>query len=58
MALPRLFTLKDLRAFKHGVYDALVKGVFDNDEPRRSMYKAGYDFGLSIHSYIFEGEEE
>ena len=58
MALPRLFTLKDLRSYKDVVYDAVVMGEFDNDNPRRAMYKAGYDFGLTIHADIFEGDEE
>ena len=44
------------KAFKDGVYDAIIYGRMD-EESRGHYYKCGYDFGLIIHSDLGDGVE-
>tara|TARA_R100000458_G_C8198977_1_gene190108 strand:- start:346 stop:546 length:201 start_codon:yes stop_codon:yes gene_type:complete len=61
-------TLKpEFKAFKDGVYDALIYGTYDESvKVNTHYYKRGYDFGMVLQSDMLaevnwrlnEGEEE
>tara|TARA_Y100000593_G_scaffold79249_1_gene147417 strand:+ start:337 stop:516 length:180 start_codon:yes stop_codon:yes gene_type:complete len=43
----------EFKAFKHGVYDAVIHGRMDDSDsfiPYTHYYKRGYDFGMVIYS--------
>lgn len=44
---------KVIRAFKNGVYDAVVHGE-RSDEESHYYYKEGYDFGLTVFKDVLE----
>ena len=46
---------KDFKAFKDGVYDAVIHG--NRKRFNEHYYKTGYDFGMTIWSDLQEQEQ-
>ena len=51
----------EFKAFKDGVYDAIIHGAahypFIEGHSAIHYYKRGYDFGMTVYSDLLEEEE-